>query len=436
VARAAVILLPCALAACGDPAARELRLDLPISETDRSVVIAVHAGGRLEVYARDIDANREIAPIARKLDGAGDARVTALFYGRALTELALAEGELAPLEDGRPLPRANKTIEAEVAGGELGAWDQTIAVDPAVESFRFEHDLPCGTFTPSTIAVPAAARARLAFSLGGGAVMTAHDDGTLVWVERDREPVVLSTGRMFYDALEDPTGAIWLAGGGGEIWRGDVDRTQSPPQLALAPMTSIGHLANVLFIDGAPPNELFAVTEDRFVHHFDGTSWRTLQQINNRGRPTGIAYLSSGVALSAWGDCLCVIRHDGDSYGEIEVPANSISSNGISSILHDPSYGTIAGTFIGEILEAPIDSGVWTKRVGTYATIEVTSVVRYRDAFAYSDRRSVGVEAVAGFGYCDPLPPEQPIEIESKIAIAGDDLVVAAGVVTWWSRGR
>ena len=118
------------------------------------------------------------------------------------------------------------------------------------------------------------------------------------------------------------------------------------------------------------------------------------------------------------------------------MPVNLIGDNAVSVLQHDDRYGTLAGSFIGEVLESK--QGAWTKLEGAYATIEVTSFAFGPTGFFYTDKRSVLVEHVTGQGYCEIHAPDQTFEGTSEVARSQDELIVIGGAAAtpllfWWS---
>jgi hypothetical protein len=402
-----------------------VRLDLPLSEEHRAVVIALELGDRLLVSAHAIDAGT-IAPVVEPFELDQPARATALLYRQDLEALALDGGVLEESAGGRAIPAADRTVGTEISDATASGWDD-VQRSPVLDGFRFSGADPCVRLSLRTIAIPGTGLPTFALGFPEG-VLFAREDGQLFFVDRNLSLTTLSTGRLFFSALNDGD-RILLGSTASEIWSGELD--PSIPSITLAQTATAPHFDDVLHLDGGG-GDLFAQSRGWFVEHFDGTSWRTLSQITDQGRSTGIARIGSGRAFSAYGDSLSLFEH-GERTTEVPLPANRITSNGISALIHDPSYGTIAGSFIGELLEQRTGSA-WTKLEGAYATIEVTSIVRYGEGFFYSDERSVLVQWDPAAGFCPIHAPEDMVEGISKVARTGSDLVVIGRDVSWWSN--
>lgn len=415
------------LSACGTESRDPLRFEVPVRPEHRAVVIAFEHAAALEVIAQAIDMGA-IAPLERPLEE--DVRVTVLLYTHTLDEMGMREGALELSEGGQPLPEADLTLEAHPLPGTKASWSEVQRRSAAVDAFRIAT--PCRSFSPQTLEL-GASPAVFSVGVAGDGVLIGSEDGSLHIFAGAERKATLTPNARFKTAMRDPLDArvVWFGAAGGEIWRGEVDAVLS--SIDFTRTSTLGSQDDVLFLDGDPSSDLFAQLSGRQVFHFDGVRWSFLGVIDGRGRATGIARIGDGVALSAWADCLCVIEHHFDGRStEINVPANSITSNGISALVHDPQYGTISGSFIGEIFEARERPDAWTKIEGTYSTLKVTSIARYGDGFVYSDQRGVAVQYVPSFGYCDVLPAEQPRDRAGFVARAGDDVVIASDVVTWW----
>jgi hypothetical protein len=401
-----------------------LRLDLPLSAEHRAVIIALELGDRLRVSAHAIDAGR-ISPVVESFALDEPARATALLYERDLTAMGLDEGVLEESASGRAIPEADRTLGAEISDANASAWED-VPRSPALEGFRFASADPCVRLSLRTLAIPGSGLPTFALGFPEG-VLFAREDGQLFYVDRTLAITTLSTGRVFFSAFHDGD-RIQLGSTASEIWSGELD--PSIPSIVLAQTATAPHRDDVLHLDGGG-GEIFVQSRGWFVEHFDGSSWRTLSQIMDQGRSTGIARTGPGRAVSAYGCSLSLYEH-GERTTEIPLPANRITSNGISALIHDPSYGTIAGSFIGEVLQQRTGSG-WTKLEGAYATIEVTSLVRHGEGFFYSDERSVLVQWDPAVGFCPIHAPEDMVEGISKVARSGSDLVVIGRDLSWWS---
>lgn len=416
-----------AAAACSGEPGAPIRLEVPVGAEHRAVLIAAETHGVLSVRAQAV-VGGAIEPVIGPLGD--DTRVTVLLYRESLAELGIVPGEVAKEEGGRALPAADVTLESQP--GLSGTWSEVQEIGATLSAFRIAKGAsPCAERVPTTIAL-AGAPARFTLAIPDRGLLIGGEGGSMTWLDPARTATVIPVAGRFYDAILEPDGAITFAADGGRLMRG----TPAPPVLSLVQTATLASISDVLYIDGDPAVELFGQQRDGTVFRYDGTKPEAIAQVGGRGRPTGIVRIAPGVAISAWGDCLCVLRHRGGETEEIAVPANSLTSNGVSALLYDPALGLVAGSFIGEILEATVDVESWMKIEGTYATIEVASIAKFHSGYVYADERSVVVERVPGFGYCDPLPPVRPTEALGQVAVFGEEIVVASDVVTWWSARR
>lgn len=416
------------MTACAAGDGEPVRLDVPVRAEHRAIVIAAETNGQLTVRAQSIESG-VIEPFVGPLGD--DTRVTVLLYRESLAELGIAEGEVANQEDGRELPAADVMLQSQP--GLSDTWSEVQEVSQVLSTFRIpKRSSPCAERAPSTIAL-ASAPAKFILAIPQRGLLVGGEGGSVTWLDGARGAASIPVQNRFYDAILESSGTIALAANDGTLWRATIDSASAPPALSMVKTATLASSSDVLYIDGDPSVELFGQQRDGTVFRFDGTKPEAIAHVGGRGRPTGIVRIAPGVAISAWGDCLCVLRHRAGETEEIAVPANSLTSNGVSALLYDPELGLVAGSFIGEILEAKVDVESWMKIEGTYSTIEVSSLARYHQGYVYSDERSVVVERVPGFGYCDPLPPVRPTESLGQVAVFGDDIVVASDVVTWWS---
>ena len=207
------MVLLCIVGCAEDPP--QLRLDVPIEDSDRTIVLGIEQADELSVSAHAISADRTIAPVSRTFELDRTLRVTAQLYDRELEALRIPEGALVEAPGGRMLPPAARSVFTEIVDGDPTEWSEVVS-SPALESFRFAStDSGCAELEVATI--PLAGNGPPTFALGfDEGVLFALSDGQLMFIDRSRRITVLSTGRVFFSAAEDE-GRIWLGSVAGEI---------------------------------------------------------------------------------------------------------------------------------------------------------------------------------------------------------------------------
>lgn len=316
------------LAACGAP--RELRLDLPISAGDRSVVLAVAAvdedgSPSPRWFAAEVDEAGRIDPILLPIELARPVDVVVALYSEPLDVLFLDPGELhapSPGQPSRGLPAPRSVQRTTAMAGEAPRWSIGEVSDVALSAARLPALPDCVPLEGRAFALPTSRKALFAVSarathtppgLPGPGFLVGTEGRKLYWVESstvvELQPTVAgpcggddSGIPQFYDAYAEPSGTVWLTSRCGELHAVTVDLGGAKLVGGVAESTQ--HRDAVVAIDGPATGEVrvFFTTSDsgQVERHDLTTSLSTILTAAGTRGEGEVAYVSDEDTLFAW----------------------------------------------------------------------------------------------------------------------------------------
>lgn len=221
--------------------------------------------------------------------GPGTHGLFSLGFREPLTNLATP---LELNELGVELPPPDEVRQLLVGPEVASPWQEIADLPTRIASLKFTTSTPCLKFTAATaVTIPNEQQMNptLLVPLGEGHFLLGTDLGPFYKVTSESfEPLTKPSSSTPHKAgLLDPSGQIWLFGEDGAVVRGSTALDFVP--VATRPLAS-SPLRQVVQSRDGRPFELFTLTADQGVEHFDGQSWSVLR------RPLGVP--SDGHELS------------------------------------------------------------------------------------------------------------------------------------------
>jgi hypothetical protein len=386
-----------ALAACSDPEPERFRLEVPIEDGDRAMIVGVEVGSSAMVNAIAIG---EAGTIDQPLDIGfpleDELAVTALLYRQTLDDLSLEAGAIQAESDPekqRPLPRADRVERITVRDGAPSEWAESELPRP-LDELRITAPDRCGAFVPRAVPIGEGGQPVFVLALDDRWVLVATntrllpgESPSVVFLDRDGN-AVRQTGlpSSFFDGYREDGGTIWLGGEGGVVYRATF--TSNPePSLAVVATSTVGSREDIISLVGPPsgaPFEQFALTTNRdpngqwgAFEWFDGQRW--IQPGLRRNTPHDATWVAPGYGLFAsfYRETLVYGARDG---AEIEIQVASIVFGSVVEIEAMPGLGLVAGTSGGEV--HLMRDGVWSL-IANVNTETINGLARYEDGLVY-----------------------------------------------------
>jgi hypothetical protein len=399
----------------------EVFVPLPALDGARALVLARHDGDHLLVAAHPLPPTGPL-----KMELAGGGMLEALLYQRALDELGLIPGPIAPAsrDPRRRLEDADATLRLELdADGRSGAWT---AGPPSTELSAFELEgtpSPCPRLVPDPISVSVGGAFLGLLPTPGGRAVTVTSFGEIYEIDgsggftQRNVPSVFSAGA--FSVL--PGGDLLIGGRSGSVWR------VAPLGGAIPPATELPHLPSfeaVEAIDGGERGaalEIVAVLKNGEIHRFDGASWSLAGAF-----PTNPD--AAPVASAVWvgpGEAFAASPHSGqiahliDGALTWETPP---SQAGVTRLVRLDSIGLVAAESGGGLL---IRRGAsWERMPPNGNTLWVLSISRYGEGFVFGGPYgNLGIW-MPSFGFCPLLQPisffaEGTAQIDGGLLVVG-----------------
>lgn len=435
--RAASLLIGLAVfSGCGDPEPVTLRVDIPLEDTHRAVIVGVEVAGELTVHASPVTSERTIEPIQTPFSLEGDVSVTALLYEQTLEDLDLNAGALRYEEDPEkqgPLPSADRIEHLTISGGLASDWTTEADVPEPLADFRITQEDPCGTFTPEVVSLGMGGEPTFVlavddrwFIVGTSTRLIPGADPSVFAVDRDGNSVKLGgMPSSFFDAYQEEDGTIWLGGEGGVVYRATFSATPDP-RLEVVVSSTVSSREDIISLVGpksGTPREQFALTTNRedeqwgAFEWFDGSDWRAPGV--RRNTPHDATWVGPGYGLFA------SFFRDGMVYGardgvEISIEVSTVVFGSVVVIEQMPGLGLVAGTSGGEVHLQP-DGGGWS-HIGGLSTEPVEEVHPYLGGLVFTSGNGL-FRYVAGEDLC-PAVGLPDLQLGPSITVLGEDVIV------------
>jgi len=413
-------------------------LELPEVGTARALLVAVERGGELiEIAAFDVDATDPLGPQA--LLGVADDEV--IGFTVLGLELSL---NAAGVEPGRHPPSSNEddlsisalaTVgikHADVSAGVRTAWEPVTELTRPVRLGRIASRSPCRRFEVEVLD-PVDDKTTFIVPLHGGNLL-GTSRRTLHFVPATG-PIKVVTPGPDENGVRFPTwsalpvteipGELWMSGESGEMWQ--VSFRETGGLLALVARTNVGIVSAVQFMTGHADRrgvDLYFITLDGTVAHFDGTTTETLHAFP---QVEGL-FISGGIVFPE-PDTFIAVRNSSDKAVVIkggvvtQVPVGE-PGVGIYGIGFVPSIGTLVSDAGGKIF---VKTGRSFEAFGQSAlAVGAQAIVPLEGGFLLAGAQGAIQEWRTEGGFCPVFPSlvEQSLRFWSPRA-NGDGWIVS-----------
>jgi hypothetical protein len=425
------IPLAMSLAACS-PAVEVLTM--PALRTGGLVVVTIPDDGPWTAHALDIGADvpdRINVPVP----SGARASLYALQYSCGLEGLGLRPGPIAVVDtpNGRPLPpRPPNIAEATWQSGQDHLdWEGRDALPEALTALRLEGSppSPCIHFRPTVVPIAEEDDAELMVPLGDDEVLVSTRDGRFFRVTRAGAVRItaLSTTTPHLGAFRAADGTIWLRGHDGRLVYGDLDRGFVEHPARAEPSGDIR-----VWMDGPrtdAPFELYSVTREGTLEHFDGRAWTVLERLRGTRADKwgGVAWLAPGEALAV-GPRPTALIHASPSEVVLEELQPTDSIRELTSVAFLPELGPVVGGDMGFLYLYEDD--VWRGRFDTPLSLPVHAIAPLDRGVLFGGEKNVFAQYHPDHGFCDDVESTAGTRVE-RVVMLGRTLVALGN-----SKGR
>jgi hypothetical protein len=390
----------CSLCGCGGSDRRFLQP--PDLDGAQSMLIALRRGEQVSVWAAPAAATLDLdAPIQPQ----GTARLELFAYRRDLAALAIPAGvvaEAAAGARGELVPPGDLAFQAEITGGQIGAWVAAEAQALELRTFRRALDTSCRPVSLSHVELGAPGGTLFAVSLGGGRSLISAWDGSLFSVDPDGAVVpVAAEGVPSFrvrSAFADERGILWFGGGRGELYRGRFAASLVVEQVG---QSSIAESIRVIAGDPADGGrELFALTASGSWQRFANGTNEVLHQFGQIQAATtkgGTVWLGPGVGIAGVGSDDRAVWY---RQGAVALEPISEAGAGITTLKDVPGYGLMAGLLGGLIYQH--DGARWRLLGDSGIALDVYSLAAIEGGLLVGGAFGYLGEYYPDEGFCPP----------------------------------
>lgn len=330
----------------------------------QSVLLTVEQEGRIDAFAWKVTSDMALRP---PLAITASATLSLATFSESLAQLGVEAGRLPFPGEGVPLPSPQASWAASIDRDPFGTWQPAPEMSGALLALRIPSQ-EASLCTPLLSDKISLGDALFTFGLSTGpGVLLGTLDGRIALVDRQQvrwrtAPAVMSAGHRV-------DGVLWL-GGGGAIWRGQVDEVVmgSGPLQAQLVRTATGAPELMAMWVQQDGERIIGFTPISLVE-FRGGRWRTLESYEDERTRAYLAPWQGGVLGVREGD----------------VSARQVGPDGAVSPVLLPTAGTLStmapygdriaiGTRLGELLLS--DEGRWVANQVSLETAEIQSVAR------------------------------------------------------------
>jgi len=402
------------------------RVDVPITDQHRSMIVSVRIGEQVSLRALSISEGQTIQPFNASFSLEDEVEITALLYDLTLEEMALAEGTVEPALDSekqRALPPADDIAQLTIRDRMQSEWSD-VPLPQRLADVRITAPDRCRVFSGDVVSLGMGATPAFVLALDDRWLLVGTRGREVFFVDSDRNVVKQEVPVAFFDGYRETGGTVWLGGERGAVYTGSFDPS---PRLMLASSSTVSSREDVISLVGPPdgvPNERFALTNDRGASEewgtfewFDGTSWRVPGL--RRNTPHDATWVAPGFGLFAsfYRDTTVYGARDG---AETQIEVTSVVFGSVVEIEQMPGLGLVAGTSAGEVHLQP-DGGAW-RSIAAVNIQEIQSVQRYEDGIVYLAGSTL-IQWVDD-AVCDATPPASDLDVVRSMAVLGGDVIV------------
>lgn len=333
-------------------------VEISTSEARSQVLVYVENDRIVEVYGVDNPAGRAQLSIPRR----PGAQVYSIDYSCPLSGAGLAAGPITVEPQGVPLRRPLRVRRGNGAQMEAGEWTTEPVTPPILGELKLRGDpvTACTGYTSTLVELPRNALGaallgvdRSIVVLRTSAGFERFDTATLAPLPTLTLPAGAPTAPFGGATITDAAGAAYFFSRKGDFFRVGPDevvsysratttstlsRTQSATAKVAGPQT------------GDLRSDLFMVTEEGRVDHFDGTAWTLVVAPQTRVgvHSAGVIWRSPGSAFTVGqtGNGVTVIEGTSHRTEAIYAPGTVLVVNAadLSPLFADPAFLTDDGT--------------------------------------------------------------------------------------------
>jgi hypothetical protein len=407
----------------------------PLDPGVRALVLAVDTGSTFVVHAIAVDGSGGVPAgtfpltLPEVVDEGGRVVLEALTYPDTLEALGLTPGlvptatgaDTRALLDTLSLRRIELAIPAE---GEP-AWAPADRRSSKLAAFRLPA-LPtgCARFETTAGVLDGTRSPVLGAEISPGVVMVGIEGEAFFRVERGqvrREDTQLSQDYRAIAYAGNNT--VWLGGRGGTLVRANTE-----PVLTLDAAYALVSGDFILALTAGPAADgvdVFALTSNGYVEHFDGTQVRIVHAIgSNVGgeAAAGMARVGPREVLIAWPTldrAVLRVKYVVDRWEVAEEPTDG--SAAFISVAHNPAFGSLAGNSDGQFY-AHQGRG-WTRVAGSTLRVWPFELVAYRGGFLYGTAFGNLGEYNDEDGFCPRYDGIQANDVRHIVPVGEDVLI-------------
>lgn len=374
-ARSKALVAVLVLGAC-DPSL--ITVQISTSEAKSQVLVYVEGDRIVDVYGVDNPADRAVLSIPRR----PSAEVYSIDYSCPLAGAGLKAGPISVDAQGVPLRRSLRVRRGDGARMEAGAWTTVVEPPPLLRDLKLSGQPvdPCTSYASMQTEVERDAFGAALLGTDRRVVVLRTSDGFERYDTRTLEP--LPTLPLPAGAPRPPFGGATITGADGAAYffsrKGDFFRVGPDEVVSYTPATTTSTLPRntgaTARVAGPPMGEvlsdLFLVTEEGRIDHFDGNAWTSIVTAGPRvgGHSAGVVWLGAGAAMAVGqsGHETTMIR-GGEHTAELVYPPSTVllvNAANLSPLYLEPAALTD-------------DGNIWLRRgAGEYTRVPLAD---YRD---------------------------------------------------------
>ncbi len=373
--RRSLALVAVILSSACDPSL--VTVEISTSEARSQVLVYVENDRIVEVHGVDNPADRALLSIPRR----PGAQVYSIDYSCPLSGAGLKPGPITVEPQGVPLRRPLRVRRGNGERMEASEWS-TEAAPPLVAGLKLKGDPvgACTGYTSMLVELPRSAQGAALLGVDRGVValrtsagFERFDTRTLTALPTLPLPAGAPTSPFGGATITDTAGVAYFFSRKGDFFRvGPDEAIRYSPAITTSTLT---RSPNATAKVAGPPTgdllaDLFMVTEEGRVDHFDGTAWTFVLEPQNRVgvHSAGVVWRSPGSAFTVGQTGNGVTFIEGTSHRTETIFAPStvlvVNAANLSPLFADPAFLTD-------------DGNIWLRQAaGDYSALPLSE---YRD---------------------------------------------------------
>lgn len=407
----------------------------PLDPGVRALVLAVDTGSDFVVHAVPVDGSGGVPSgtfpltLPEAVAEGGRVVIEALTYPDTLEALGLTAGvaltatgaETRALQSTMSLRRIELAIPAE---GEP-AWAPADTRSNKLAAFRVPASpTDCARFQATPGLLDGTRSPVFGAEISPGVVLVGVDSEAFFRVERAQVRREVTELTQDYRAIAYAgNDTVWLGGRGGTLVR-----ATTVPALTLVGAYGLISGDFILAVTAGPAADgvdVFALTSNGYVEHFDGTQVRIVHAIgSNVGGESaaGMARVGPREVLIAWPTldrAMLRVKYVTDRWEATEEPTDG--SAAFISVAHNPAFGSLAGNSDGQFYAN--QGGGWTRVDGSTLRVWPFQLAAYRGGFLYGTAFGNLGEYNDEDGFCPRYDGIQANDVRQIVPVGEDVLI-------------